>query len=123
MNINFKLWLTMSIMLSICSCSKYDNTDIIKFLNSDDTTQIIKGCSLLNDKKDTVFVRYLFNNIEDTRISHDAQFYGISVFEARIKTLKRISNLNPPNEISYKYDSINANFYKDWAIEKGFIHK
>ena len=59
--------------------------------------------------------------MNDVRISHDAKFYGISVCEAKIKALKRISGLIPPNKITCEYDSLNTVFYKNWALKKGLL--
>jgi len=118
MKIYFKIGLFFWI-LSLFSCEqKHNNENVIKFLNSNNQTEIIKGCSLLKGEKDTIFVKYLFKNIEDGRISHDADFYGITVCEARMKALKRISGLNPPDKITYKFDSLNTYFFKRWALKK-----
>ncbi len=115
----FKLLLVL-ILIFILSCEN-NSQKIVKLLNSNDKTDIIRGCSLLNSEKDSAFVKYLFKNLNDERISHEAKFYGISVYSAKIKALKRISGLEPPNMIIYKNDSINTNFYRRWAIDKGFI--
>jgi len=116
----FKIYLCF-LFIILSSCENNNNEEVQKFLNSNDKTQIIRGCSLIKDKKDTIFVKSLLSNINDSRISHDLEFYGISVYEAKIKALKRISGLTPPNVITYKIDSLNMNFYKKWAIRKGYI--
>lgn len=124
MKIYFKIGLFFWIVSMLFSCEKkYNNEDIIKFLNSDDKTEIMKGCSLLEGEKDTIFVKYLFRDIEDIRISHAANFYGITVYEARMGALKRISGLNPPNKITYMFDSLNTHFYRKWALEKNLLNK
>jgi len=117
-----KIGMFFGTILMLFSCEKrYNKEDIIILLNSNDKTEILKGCSLLKDEKDTVFVKYLFKNIEDGRISHNAEFYGITVHQATIGALKRISGINPPNKSTYKFDSLNTAFYKKWAVKKRFI--
>lgn len=120
MKISFKFWIGFLTIIILFSCNNHDKDKIVKLLKSDDKTEIMEGCSLLKDKKDTLFVKYLFKNIEDRRISHNAKFYGISVHQATIGALRRISGIAPPNKISYNFDSANTDFYKKWAIEKGY---
>lgn len=119
MKTHIKIGMFCGIILMLFSCEKkYNKEDIIRLLNSNDKTEIMKGCSLLKDEKDTVFVKYLFKNIEDGRISHNTEFYGITVHQATIGALRRISGINPPNKSTYKLDSLNTAFYKDWAVKK-----
>ncbi|WP_261512643.1 hypothetical protein [Chryseobacterium paludis] len=117
----FNFQWTFLIILTLFSCIKNDKDKIIELLNSDDKTKIMKGCSQLKSEKDTIFIKYLFKDITDERISHDAEFYGISVYQAKIGALKRISGLPSPNKNTYEFDSLNTAFYKKWAINKGYL--
>jgi len=117
----FKFWFIFSITLLLLSCEKDRKDEILNLLNSNDKTKIIKGCSLINSEKDTMYVNFLLRNIDDSRVSNHSDYYGISVYEAKIKALKRISNLDPPNKITYNVDSLNISFYTKWAVNKGYI--
>lgn len=115
--INFTFIMLFSIHNISCN-NVHKKEKIYKLLNSNDATDIIKGCSYLKDSNDTVFVPLLLDNLDDQRISHNYKFYGISVYESKIKALKRISKLSPPNKITYKMDASNIKFYKDCNINK-----
>lgn len=120
--IHFRIIFFFGIIILLFSCKNSNSEgDIIRLLNSEDKTEIIKGSSLLKSKKDTGFVKYLFRNIEDGRISHDIDFYGITVHQSTIGALSRISGLTPPNRITHDFDSVNTAYYRKWAIERKFI--
>lgn len=53
MKIYFKIGLFFGIVSMLFSCEeKYTNEEVTRFLNSDDKTEIMKGCSLLKGEKD-----------------------------------------------------------------------
>lgn len=108
------------ILLSIFTCCSQSNR-VRSLLTSKDPTDKIKGASYITDTKDSIFIHQLFNNINDPRVSHDFRYKGISVYEATIKALGRISDKKPPKLINYKIDTMNINFYKKWAKENGYV--
>ncbi len=107
------------IFFILFSCQSKEK--IQNLLNSNDKTEIMKGCSYISSIEDTIYIPLLFKNITDERISHNIKYNGISVYQSKIAALKRISGINPPNKITYSVDTTNINFYKNWAIEKGYL--
>ena len=81
----------------------------------------MQGCSYIKSKKDTIYIGLLFENIDDERISHNIKYNGMSVYQCKIGALRRISGINPPNKVTHKVDITNINFYKNWAIKKGYL--
>jgi hypothetical protein len=45
----------------------------------------------------------------------------MSVYQCKIIALKKFTNLDPPNEVTYKPDSVNINFYVGWAKKNKLI--
>jgi hypothetical protein len=111
------------ILIIILSCNVFLNCnkksinlntkkEINTYLNSSDKDSILIGIYNVRKQKDTSFIPLIFRHITDRRVSHHESFYGTSVTKACIVALKEISGINPPNEISYKFDSINVVFYR-----------
>lgn len=107
------------IFFILFSCQSKEK--IQNLLNSNDKTEIMQGCRFINSIEDTIYIPLLFKNITDERVSHNISYNGISVYQAKIAALKRISGINPPNKVISKVDTININFYKKWAIKKGYL--
>ena len=106
-------------ILLLNSCNSKEKISLL--LKSDDKTQIMLGCSYINSQKDTEYVSLLLKDLDDSRISHDVRFNGMSVYQCKINALKRISNIDPPKKVTYKVDTVNINFYKEWAIRSGYL--
>lgn len=109
------------IMLSLLSCYKNEEKQIEQLLKSNDKDDIILGCHYLKSKEDTKYIPLIFNNLDDQRVSNNFKFKGISVHEAKMKALYRISGLTPPNKITFKVDTLNIRFYKDWVTQNNLI--
>lgn len=103
----------------LSSCNSKDQ--ILHLLESKDKTKIMLGCSYIDSKKDSIYIPFLLNDIDDGRISHDLRFYGMSVYQCKINALRRISNIDPPKKVTDEVDTININFYKQWATENGYL--
>lgn len=116
-----KQYLVASIVLffSLIGCNRFEKIE--RMLKSEDKTEIIKGCSKINGQEDTVFIDLILENPYDVRISHDYRFKGVTVHKAKIRAMERISGLRPPNPVTFSVDTINVEFYKKWARDKGYI--
>jgi hypothetical protein len=113
---------TLVLILVIIACNDKPNYNKINSLIlSNEESKLIEACNDLKTIEDTVFVSALLQNPYDTRISHDIRYKGTSVYEAKMRALRRISGLTPPNIINYKLDSSNVDFYVKWAKEKGYF--
>lgn len=105
-----------------CSCTSSSRQEKVRsLLESDDQTEVIEGCNELKTVKDTMFVSAILLDPYDQRISHNLKFKGISVYQAKMNALRRISNLNPPNKVNYLLDSTNVLFYLNWARTQKLI--
>lgn len=109
-------------LLVLYGCNNVNHKkDIDELLRSKNIADIIEANYLIGESKDTSFVKLLFDNIEDPRITHDVRFKGISVYQSKIIALKKIFNVLPPKKISYSPDTLIINFYKNLAL-KNNIH-
>lgn len=83
------------------------------------TDKYLDACSKIN-QGDTVFVEFLLKDLKNVATTHNYKFKGITVYQAKMNALRRISGLEPPRKITYKYDQDIVDFYTDWAINNGF---
>lgn len=95
--------------------------EIISALQDDDLNNKFIACANIDSKDDTVFVKYLLENINDVRITHHIRFKGMSVYQVTVGALKRISGLEPPMSYNYQYNSRVVRFYHDWAVANNYI--
>lgn len=113
----------INISLLFLSCSFLSREKKIHdLLNSDNKTNIIKACNLMSNISDTLFVPKLLETPYDSRVSHHKKYYGVSVYQAKMNALKRISNQSPPNTINYKVDTTNVKFYLKWAAKNNYMN-
>jgi len=63
----------------------------------------------------------LLKNSLDPRISHDIQYYGMSVFKIKMSAMKNLTLMDPPKQISYKPDSLIFKFYYNISKKRGWI--
>ena len=114
------LIILLFILLILSGCSKHKKIE--KLLKSNNESDIIEASYLIGETKDTTFVCDLFDNIYDPRISYHYKFKGMSVYYGKIIALYKISGLKRPNKIKLTTSpgSIIVNFYKDWALKKGY---
>lgn len=82
----------------------------------------MKGYYLVGEYKKVEFIKDMFLNIDDQRISHHLEFKGMSVFQAKMMALRKIYNIEPPRKITYKYDKIIAEHYRDWSYKSGYLN-
>lgn len=107
------------LLLFVVGCKSEE--DIGALIGSDNTDKIVKGYYLVGINKRTEFIKEAFKDEKDQRISHNLNFYGISVYQSKMISLKKISKLNPPRPITHKYDSLIIVFYKRWAKQNNYI--
>jgi hypothetical protein len=118
--ITFRIFLGAIILF--CSC-RTNETEINRLLHSNKASDIVRAYYLIGESGNSKYIKNIFKETMDSRISHASQFYGISVYQSKMVAMSKISGLKPPKEISYLPDSSVIVFYKDWAIKKGFINK
>lgn len=111
------LSITLGLIFIAMSCNAQKNKKIETLLKSEDATDIILGNYLIGEAHDSSYVWRLLSNTDDSRISHDVRFKGMSVYQSKMVAIKKISNLSPPSPINYKPDSIIINFYNTWAVK------
>jgi hypothetical protein len=117
-----RILIVLSFLLVSCSSQKKTREKILKLINSKDQTDLIKGFALIGDTKDTFFVRAIFSNPGDSRISNNLYHQGISVYEAKMFAIKQITGVEPPTEISYRVDTSIINFYINVAKEQHLLN-
>lgn len=91
----------------------YNNSDrkIEQLLQSQNKDDIILGAFKAGESRKERFVPLLLMKCNDPRISHHLKFKGISVYQAKMIALKKISHLQPPATINSNPDSTIINFY------------
>ena len=109
------------LLLLIYGCHSSNVKDIDKLISSGRTIDIIRCANLIGEYKKIEYIPYLFNNIEDDRVTNDLRYKGISAYQSCAEALRRLSGLEPPNKITYKLDTTIVIFYKKWAVQKKYI--
>jgi hypothetical protein len=112
----------LGVIFLFCSC-KTNDTKIDRLIHSNKVDDVVHAYYLIGESDNTKYIKNIFQETMDIRISHARQFYGISVYQSKMVAMSKISGLKPPRVISYLPDSTIIVFYKNWAIEKGFIDK
>ena len=103
----------------VASCEEA-SPSVHELLLSPRATDVMRGAYTAGQTRDTSQLRALFAGAYDPRISHDAHFLGLSVYQCRMGALRKISGSEPPRPITYRPDSAVVAFYYHWAIAHGF---
>ncbi len=112
------------ISLFLISCNQnYQMTRerIEALISSTDKGKVIEGFYLIGETKDTSFVMAIFNNPGDPRVTNLRKFKGISVYQAKMTAMKKITGIEPPMEITYRPDTTIINFYFRLAKQRNLI--
>ncbi|WP_157494189.1 hypothetical protein [Fulvivirga imtechensis] len=110
------------IVMTLISCES-DKDKIRRLISSDNKDEVVKGYYLIGEQRDRTFITDVFTNPYDPRISHHIKFKGISVYQSKMIAMKKITEMEPPSEITYKPDTAVVNFYYTWAKEEGYINE
>jgi len=116
-SINYSLF----ILFLFIGCNNICETDIDKLITSKSAKNVVKGYYIIGECNLESYVKQIFENIDDSRISHEYKFYGISVYQSKVIALKKISGLNPPNKITNEVDKTVVEFYLNWAKKKSLL--
>lgn len=103
--------------------SKYfvsDKTKIILLLRTKSYNCMMYANYIIGDNKDTTFVPLLLRDSYNSGRGSALQNKGISIYESKMAALREISGLKPPKPITHEPDSVVVNFYREWAIKKGY---
>ena len=103
----------------VASCEEGD-LSVHELLLSPRATNVMRGAYTAGQARDTSQLRALFAGAYDPRISHDAHFLGMSVYQCRMGALRKISGSEPPKPITCRPDSAVVVLYYHWAIAHGF---
>lgn len=109
---------SMVLLSLLISCFPKDNSGIETLIKSDRLEDKMRAYYLIGEEKDTNYLQFLIEDINDSRVSNHLNFKGMSMYQCKVNALKKISNLEPPNEVTYKPDSVNIIFYKDWVLQR-----
>ncbi|APD08049.1 hypothetical protein UJ101_02551 [Flavobacteriaceae bacterium UJ101] len=93
------------------------------YIKSNNQDSLIKAFYTIGEENLTEYIPLLLTETHDERISHNALFKGISVYQSKMLALEKISNLKSPCKLTYQYDSIIVNFYTNWAFNKDNFNK
>lgn len=120
-----KLYIILVVIL-VLACTRERSTEvrdenIDSLIRSENVNKVIYGFYLIGEKKDTAYVKEIFKNIYDSRVSHNSRFLGISVYQSKVIALRKISGLDPPNPVTYRPDPVVISFYIEWAKERGYF--
>jgi len=99
-----------------------DRSHIKAYLTSSDQDSIIIGMYML-EAKDSNYIKHIFDDPFDQRITHKRKHYSESVYQAKMNAMKRISEKEPPKQITRNPDSTIIEFYRSWAIEHGYLDR
>jgi len=111
--------LKISCLFILVSCTS-KTTRINQLVNSEKLEDRMEAYYLIGEKKDFSKIEIMFSRINNSQISHNKKFYGMSEHYCILIALKKISGLNPPNKINYYPDVENIHFYYDWAVKNGY---
>jgi hypothetical protein len=100
-------------LLMLAAC--LNNDKIFGRLRGKYKDDVIRGATEAGRTKDTIFVPELLKNADDPRVSTNIDFYGVSVYQAKMEALEEIFQKSPPNKITYRPDSRVIKFYSELA--------
>lgn len=106
-----------AILLVSCS-TKAEKVKLL--INSTKPTDQVKGFCLIGESGDTSYVKRMLQTPYAGGTSYSMNYYGVTVYQSRMNALKKISGLEPPREITRQPDSVIVDFYRHWAISKGY---
>lgn len=107
------------VTLLIFSCSDRSK-NINDLLKSNDTDKLVEAFYLIGEKRDTNYIKYIFENPIDARVSNKLKFKGISVYQSKMTAIKKITGISPPNVITYIPDPTIVAFYSKIVKEKQY---
>lgn len=114
------------IFLSIAEIFLYscDNSrKINKLMLSNNPNDIIEAAYLIGESRNTKYLKFLLNDIDDFSTATSLSFLGISIYQSKISALRKISGYAPPNHITYRPDSVNIKFYDSIFRARGYSWK
>lgn len=106
----------LNILFYSCKNHHLDRGEVKKILNgndNNDNNDIMDVIYLIGENQDTSFMIDIFRLSYDQRVSHKRKFLGMSIHQACMGALEKITHQSPPNKITYKVDSLNIDFYKN----------
>lgn len=80
-------------------------------MQSDNVDSIIEATLEIQEANDTSMLDAVLYKPDDPRVSHNVFHKGMSVYQVKMLTLKKIIGVNPPGEITYRVDTSIINFY------------
>jgi hypothetical protein len=102
----------MVIFSTLLGCNS--QTEIEELIKKNTTDSYVLASYKIGERKDTAFIDFLFNELNDSRISHDVRFKGISVYQGKVTALMKMSGFRPPVSITNEPDSVVIKFYTEW---------
>lgn len=63
------------------------------------------------ESEDTVFIKHLMYQLDDSRITHLLKHKGMSMFYVKTGALYKIHNIKPPERSTYKIDSVVLHYW------------
>lgn len=96
-------------VLVFLSCN--NEVEICKLLNSKDKDEIIRGAFEAGNTGNKKYIPLLLKNANDFRCSTNIHFKGISVYEAKMFAIKKISKKESPATIGRMPDSLVIKYY------------
>jgi hypothetical protein len=96
-------------VLVFLSCN--NEVEICKLLNSKDKDEIIRGAFEAGNTGNKKYIPLLLKNANDCRCSTNIHFKGISVYEAKMFAIKKISKKESPATIGRMPDSLVIRYY------------
>lgn len=111
-------FMLITVFCLLGGCAADDSRSVDVLLKSNRLEDNMLAYYKIGEERDTVYTGVLLNDLNDPRVSNNLNFKGMSIYQCKIIALKKISNLDPPNELNYQPDSVNIKFYQDWAMKK-----
>lgn len=109
------------IIFTFLSCQRESETKMLNRLKSCNKDSICIASYYFGEKKDkSVFIE-LLTGIEDSRISHNYNYKGMSVYYCKMTALRKISDLNIVVKENEKPDFKKIQKFINWAIENKII--
>lgn len=80
-------------------------------IRGDNVDRIIEATLEIQEANDTSMFDAILYKADDPRITHNIFHKGKSVYQVKMLALKRMTGINPPNEITYIVDTAVIKFY------------
>lgn len=112
-----KLYRIILLFLVVQSCMQTSGSRkkelLWQMVKSNNIDSIIDATIEIQKAKDTSMIDAILYNSDDPRITNRLEYKGFSVYQIKMQSLRMITGIKPPKQVTYNVDTSIINFYKN----------